>query len=447
MAADFSVPVSFAGYVSAAYTLAAVISGIGAFFWIGGVEKQRFLMLNVTLLGVTTLLIATTQQFYWLLALRLLAGLLGGTTMGVGIGLLLNAAPAALHGRMLATVIASFSLVSIVGMPGMLYLCEVASWRVALAAIGGLCLLAAVLVALFVPRDAPQPQAAAPVTLDRRLLLFAAAAGLTQFSPMLLIPVLAPLLTQRLQVVDAHLSWLFFIGGVAGYLATVLAGRWLQRFGAVTLTVGATLLLLGSLWLVARGGDGRVSRGGLCAAGGDLFPEHALAGQSATRRLRRTANRPDTPERHGGLLALLHAAERRPHPAQFATSVMAVRAECRRRRTAQRLAAGAAVSARRLINHLTIHIGAINVAIVSQGHQHEPLLRRRGAVGVAQLLQRRDRRIEHHEIRLFADVEVADFVVQRQRAGTAQGGMIERFYGGEPVMLQLADLVRLTQRA
>ncbi|MEL5636632.1 MFS transporter [Serratia marcescens] len=255
MAADFSVPVSYAGYVSAAYTLAAVISGIGAFYWIGGVEKRRFLLLNVALLGVTTLLIAATQQFYLLLALRLLAGLLGGTTMGVGIGLLLNAAPAALHGRMLATVIASFSLVSIVGMPGMLYLCEVASWRAALVTIGGLCLLAAVLVALFVPRDAPQPQAAAPVTLDRRLLLFASAAGLTQFSPMLLIPVLAPLLTQRLQVADAHLSWLFLIGGVAGYLATVLAGRWLQRVGAVTLTLGATLLLLGSLWLAARGGD------------------------------------------------------------------------------------------------------------------------------------------------------------------------------------------------
>jgi predicted MFS family arabinose efflux permease len=255
MAADFSVPVSYAGYVSAAYTLAAVISGIGAFYWIGGVEKRRFLLLNVALQGVTTLLIAATQQFYWLLALRLLAGLLGGTTMGVGIGLLLNAAPAALHGRMLATVISSFSLVSIVGMPGMLYLCEVANWRVALAAIGGLCLLAAVLVALFVPRDAPQPQAAAPVTLDRRLLLFASAAGLTQFSPMLLIPVLAPLLTQRLQVADAYLAWLFLIGGVAGYLATVLAGRGLQRFGAVTLTVSATLLLLGSLWLAACGGD------------------------------------------------------------------------------------------------------------------------------------------------------------------------------------------------
>lgn len=255
MAADFSVPVSYAGYVSAAYTLAAVISGIGAFYWIGGVEKRRFLLLNVALLGVTTLLIAATQQFYWLLALRLLAGLLGGTTMGVGIGLLLNAAPAALHGRMLATVIASFSLVSIVGMPGMLYLCEVASWRAALVIIGGLCLLAAVLVARFIPRDAPPPRTAAPAALDRRLLLFASAAGLTQFSPMLLIPVLAPLLTQRLQAANAHLPWLFLIGGVAGYLATVLAGRWPQRVGAVTLTVSATLLLLGSLWLAARGGD------------------------------------------------------------------------------------------------------------------------------------------------------------------------------------------------
>ena len=94
-------------------------------------------------------------------------------------------------------------------MPGMLYLCEVASWRAALVTIGGLCLLAAVLVALFVPVDAPQPRATAPVALDRRLLLFAAAAGLTQFSPMLLIPVLAPLLTQRLQVADAHLPRLF----------------------------------------------------------------------------------------------------------------------------------------------------------------------------------------------------------------------------------------------
>lgn len=320
MAADFSVPVSFAGYVSAAYTLAAVISGIGAFFWIGGVEKRRFLLLNVTLLGVTTLLIAATQQFYWLLALRLLAGLLGGTTMGVGIGLLLNAAPAALHGRMLATVIASFSLVSIVGMPGMLYLCEVASWRAALVTIGGLCLLAAVLVALFVPRDAPQPRATAPVALDRRLLLFAAAAGLTQFSPMLLIPVLAPLLTQRLQVADAHLPWLFLIGGVAGYLATVLAGRWLQRFGVVTLTMGAAVaagqpVAGGARWRSRRAVHGRVSRGGLCATGGDLLPEHALAGRSAARRLWRTANRPDTPERHGGLPALLRVAEQRPHPA------------------------------------------------------------------------------------------------------------------------------------
>ena len=128
---------------------------------------------------------------------------------------------------------------------------------------------------------------------------------------------LAPLLTQRLQVADAHLPRLFLIGGVAGYLATVLAGRWLQRFGVVTLTVGATLLLLGSLWLAARGGDrGELFMVAFLAAAYArlvaISPEHALAGRSAARRLWRTANRPDTPERHGGLPALLRVAEQRP---------------------------------------------------------------------------------------------------------------------------------------
>ena len=95
---------------------------------------------------------------------------------------------------------------------------------------------------------------------------------------------------------------------MAGYLATVLAGRWLQRFGVVTLTVGATLLLLGSLWLAARGGDrGELFMVAFLAAAYArlvaISPEHALAGRSAARRLWRTANRPDTPERHGGLPA------------------------------------------------------------------------------------------------------------------------------------------------
>lgn len=117
MATDFAVPVSFSGYVSGIYTLGAVLSGIIAFYWIDHFNKKQFLIINMALLGLLTLLTTCTSSFSLLLALRFCAGLVGGTTMGVGISILINNAPPNLRGKMLATVIASFSIVSIVGMP------------------------------------------------------------------------------------------------------------------------------------------------------------------------------------------------------------------------------------------------------------------------------------------------------------------------------------------
>lgn len=153
MAADFAVPVSFSGYVSGMYTSGAVLSGIIAFYWIARFNKKRFLIANMALLGLLTLLTTFTSSFSLLLTLRFCAGLVGGTTMGVGISILINHAPANLRGRMLATVIASFSMVSIVGMPTILFLCAHYGWHVALWLISTLCLLALPLIVSIIPQD------------------------------------------------------------------------------------------------------------------------------------------------------------------------------------------------------------------------------------------------------------------------------------------------------
>lgn len=129
MADEFSVPVSFSGYVSGIYTLGAVISGIAAFYWVERFNKKKFLFRNMLLLGVLTFLCTVTTHFYTLLVIRFCAGLVGGTTMGVGMSILINYAPAHLRGKMLATVIASFSIVSIVGMPAVMFLCTHYDWR------------------------------------------------------------------------------------------------------------------------------------------------------------------------------------------------------------------------------------------------------------------------------------------------------------------------------
>lgn len=248
MAPSFAVPLAFSGYVSAAYTFAAMFSGSIAFYFIGAINQKRFLLSNMALLCMLTAMTTFTTHFGVLLALRFFAGLVGGTTMGVAISLLINAAPAQLRGKMVSTVIAAFSMISIVGMPAVLFICSRWGWKTSLLSISACCLVALVLIVRFIPA---QQVASAPrqkIALDAQTLLFASGNALVQFSPMLLIPVLVPLL-QLLGATVTELAWLFFAGGIAGYLATRFTGLLTQRYTVLALTSSA--LFVASLLIPA----------------------------------------------------------------------------------------------------------------------------------------------------------------------------------------------------
>ncbi|WP_151741856.1 MFS transporter [Acinetobacter seifertii] len=253
MATDFAVPVSFSGYVSGMYTLGAVLSGIIAFYWIDHFNKKQFLIINMALLGLLTLLTTCTSSFSLLLALRFCAGLVGGTTMGVGISILINNAPPHLRGKMLATVIASFSIVSIVGMPTILFLCTHYGWHVALWLISALCVLALPLIVSFIPKDQVSLDTFRAPPLDVDTILFASANALVQFSPMLVIPILAPLMIQQLGASQDLLPWLFFSGGVMGYVSTKMTGALTSRFSALILATASTLVFILSLLIPMLG--------------------------------------------------------------------------------------------------------------------------------------------------------------------------------------------------
>ncbi|MDP9802939.1 putative MFS family arabinose efflux permease [Acinetobacter calcoaceticus] len=253
MAADFAVPVSFSGYVSGMYTLGAVLSGVIAFYWIGHFNKKNFLIANMALLGLLTLLTTFTSSFSLLLALRFCAGLVGGTTMGAGISILINNAPPNLRGKMLATVIASFSIVSIVGMPTILFLCTHHGWHVALWLISALCVLALPLIVSIIPQDPISLDTLRALPLDMDTLLFASSNALVQFSPMLVIPILAPLMIQQLGASQDLLPWLFFSGGVIGYLSTKITGALTSRFSALMLATGSTIVFILSLLIPILG--------------------------------------------------------------------------------------------------------------------------------------------------------------------------------------------------
>lgn len=253
MADGFSVPLSFSGYVSGMYTLGAVISGIVAFYCIGRFNKKQFLLKNMVLLALLTFLPTLTTHFETLLALRFCAGLVGGTTMGVGMGILINHAPANSRGKILATVIASFTLVSIVGMPAILFFCTHYGWHTALWLISSLCLVSLPLIVFFLPKDKIPSGVKANLAIDTQTLLFASCTGLVQFSPMLIIPILTPLMAQHMGAQPSLLPLLFLSGGIAGYLFTKITGVLTLHLSSMMLATVSTLLFVASLLIPALG--------------------------------------------------------------------------------------------------------------------------------------------------------------------------------------------------
>ncbi|EKK7729002.1 MFS transporter, partial [Cronobacter sakazakii] len=248
-----SVPVSFAGYASGIYTSGAVISGVAAFYWVERFNKKRFVFRNMLLLGIFTGLCTVTTHFGTLLIIRFCAGLVGGTTMGVGMSILINSAPAPLRGKMLATVIASFSMVSIVGMPAVMFLCTHYGWQASLWLISVLCLVCLPLIAFTLPRDAVSSGVKTTLSFDAQTLLFASSTALVQFSPMLIIPILTPLLIQFMGAQESLLPLLFLSGGIAGYASTKITGILISEISSLALSILSTLLFVVSLLIPVMG--------------------------------------------------------------------------------------------------------------------------------------------------------------------------------------------------
>lgn len=247
MAPTFQVPVSQAGYVTGVYTLASVVAGVSVWRWVGNVKPRRFLLCNMALLGGLTMMTLTTTRFDVLLFWRFLAGLVGGTTMGVASSLLVNIMPPQLRSRALASTIAAFSLVSIVGMPMMLFLSEQIGWQIAPATIGGLCLITLPLIKLVLPEQPIEASRQAGLRWSSSVLFYASGNALAQFSPMLIIPLLVPLLTVNMGASGGELPWLFFGGGVAGLGATKLTGKLCQHYSGYRISLLASLLFILSL--------------------------------------------------------------------------------------------------------------------------------------------------------------------------------------------------------
>jgi predicted MFS family arabinose efflux permease len=155
IASEFEVTTGTAGLLVAAYGGPGILVSLIVGPYSDRLGRKNFLVAGAMSMGLFTLLGAFATSFAMLIALRVLAGL--------GAALIFPNATATIgdtfaykdRGRAMSTVIAFNTMASVIGVPTAGIIAEATSWRVSLAIVGVLCVLAGVV--LFFQMRAQEP--------------------------------------------------------------------------------------------------------------------------------------------------------------------------------------------------------------------------------------------------------------------------------------------------
>jgi predicted MFS family arabinose efflux permease len=238
-----------------AYTLAAAVSGLLGARFLDRFDRRTALGLAMIGLIVGTAAGGLSVGLWSLLAARLFAGAFGGPATAVALAIVGDAVPADRRGKAIGTVMAAFSLASILGVPAGLEAARLFGWRApffGVAALGVLLLFAAVRVMpamrghLGTGSNAP-PAGNLPFdSLTRTTLAVTACTMLGVFA---VVPNISAFLQHNLGMPREHLGPLYFAGGAASLLANRLVGTLVDRYGATRMVAFGTVTFSGSIYL------------------------------------------------------------------------------------------------------------------------------------------------------------------------------------------------------
>lgn len=233
-------PQEFSLMVSA-YTFAAGASGFAASFFVDNFDRKKVLLFGYTGFVLGTLACGIAPTYVTLMAARIVAGLFGGLIGAQVLSIIGDQIPAERRATATGTVMAAFSIASVVGVPMGLYLATTFTWHVPFLAIGVLGMFFIALIYFRVkPMDEHLNHEAGKVAklelikdiqksgLQQRALTLSLVMMLGHFS---IIPFLAPYMVSNVGFTERQLTFIYFIGGMVTLFTSPLVGRIADKYG------------------------------------------------------------------------------------------------------------------------------------------------------------------------------------------------------------------------
>jgi len=234
-------PAQFAAAVSA-YSICGGLSGLLAATYIDRFDRRKLLLAMYALFAVSNLACALADSYALLLASRAFAGISGGVLGSIIMAIIADVIPAQRRGAATGTVMTSFAIASVIGVPVGVLLGAHFHWSAPFWLLVALSLLVWVGGSRIVPplnqhlsRERVPLRRAFPNLFKlfanpRHLNAFALTLMLTT-SQMLVIPFISPMLVANHGIEPAQLSWMYMAGGVAAFFTSRYIGRLADRYG------------------------------------------------------------------------------------------------------------------------------------------------------------------------------------------------------------------------
>jgi DHA1 family inner membrane transport protein len=228
------------GLIVASYTISAGVAGfLASSFMDRFSRKSAFLTLYSGFL-VGTLLCGLCNNYYALLAARVITGAFGGILGGMAFAIIGDVFPENRRGQATGVLMSAFALASVFGVPIGISLGTRLGWQVPFLALAGLGLPVWLGAFLALPplRDhlqqgpAVHPWAVLRETFTHPNHLRAFALTLTlMLGGFAVIPYISVYLVSNVGVAKTDLTWVYVTGGILSLLGAPLIGRWADRRG------------------------------------------------------------------------------------------------------------------------------------------------------------------------------------------------------------------------
>ncbi|WP_433059763.1 MFS transporter [Dactylosporangium sp. CS-033363] len=219
------------------------------------IPKRLLLGVTLGVFSAATLVTALAPGYEVLLAARLVVGLTQALFWSIIASTATGMFPPSQRGRTVARMSIGAALAPVLGVPLGTWLGQQAGWRVAFLVMAAVGVATCAMVVALVPRTAPEADAASrgssPSRLRYVLLVLCTAIGVT--GALTAQTYVTPYLLDVTGFAATTLGPLLLVTGCAGFLGTLVVGRFLDRYPWPALLVPLALIVLSLLLLYALG--------------------------------------------------------------------------------------------------------------------------------------------------------------------------------------------------